>query len=207
MTERPRYGRPVLDVEPLTDEQVIQRQEQERQAEIDRQFRAVIPPLFHGARLDDLSDKLREVLTNKPHRQGLLLWGPPGTGKTHTLSAMAYNAIANGTGVQRKTFKDILLLVRATYDGSGTEQRVFERLLNPSILIIEDVAVGKQSEFTTDVLLRVIDSRMEHCKPTWLTSNLSPENIEAMFDERVGSRLETFLTIKLGGQDKRKAKV
>ena len=182
-----------------------QREQEKLQAEKEMRFRDRIPPHFHGARMEDLNVDLRSTIETKPFEQGLLLWGGAGNGKTHTTSAMAYDLIMRDISVHRKTFKELLLSIRETFDNGKSEQSVYRPLLAARALIMEDVAAsGKQSDFTTDVLLHVIDKRIESLRPTIITSNLSPENIEKAFGQRVGSRLSTFLAIKLDGADRRR---
>ena len=187
----------------------LQRREarQRKRDKIRQSIERTIPPLFRKARICSLNKNLKKMLLEKPFNQGLLLWGPVGRGKTHTAAALARMYIAKGNTVKRISFKDLLLSLRNTFEGAGTEQGIFKPLLDAGVLILEDCAAGKQSEFTTDTLLHVLDNRLEHCKPTIITSNLSPENLEKAFGQRVGSRLHTFMIIRLAGEDKRKAKL
>ena len=175
------------------------------QAEKEMRFRDRIPPHFHNARMTDFNKSLCDAIETKPFEQGLLLWGGVGVGKTHLSAAIAYDLIMRDISVHRKTFKELLLSIRATFDNGKSEQSVYRPLLASKVLILEDVATtGKQSEFAADTLLHVIDKRIESCKPTIITSNLSPENLSKAFGQRIGSRLNTFCVVKLGGIDKRR---
>lgn len=192
----------------LTDGQIVAWQR--RQARIEKRDKLrgrverVIPPLFRKARLCTLNQRLRSLVLAKPYRQGLVLWGGVGVGKSHTGTAVIRPYIAAGANVKRLTFKDLLTALQGTFDGSGTQQRVYQPLLDAHVLLLEDVATGKQSEFAAEALWYVIDTRLEQCRPTIITTNLSPEALEQAFGQRISSRLQTFLIVKLGGTDKRK---
>ena len=178
---------------------------QEKRSKWRKAFDRTIPRLFHPAHIRRLNHQLRDMLLSKPFQQGTLIWGPVGVGKTFAASALARLYITQGRWVQRITFRDLLLSLRATYGRGVTEREVYEPLLGASTLIIEDVAASKSTDFSADVMLHILDSRMERCKPTVITSNLSPENLSKAFGQRVGSRLKTFLIVRLGGRDQREA--
>ena len=170
----------------------------------------MIPQLYHHARIEDLGEKLRVALLAKPFEQGLLLWGPAGTGKTYSASALGYMYCMRGLNLRRSTFKQLVHYIRATYTKSNlSEQDVWRPLEAADVVILEDIAVhstvGVETDFNQSTLNHLIDFRQENQKPTILTSNLSPENIEIAFGERLRSRLETFLIIKVDGRDLRAA--
>ena len=49
----------------------------------------------------------------------------------------------------------------------------------------------------------LLDSRLEACRPTFISTNKSRKAMEASFDERITSRLFSFRWIGIGGEDKR----
>ena len=76
------------------------------------------------------------------------------------------------------------------------------------MLFIEDVGAtrgieSKETDFSLRTLLVLLDIRMEHCKPTYISTNKSVENIAKSFDSRIGDRLRTFTIIKMSGESKR----
>lgn len=162
-----------------------------------------IPPLFRGAHIRQLNSNLRGRLLGKPFEQGLLLWGAAGVGKTHTAMAMIRWYVTRRISVQRVTFAELLLSLRSSFNGSGTERDVIRPLLDAPVLVLDDVAAGSLSDYSTTALLNILDCRIEHCKPTIITTNLSPENLGEAFGQRIASRVETFLSVKLAGRDKR----
>ena len=139
-----------------------------------------------------------------PKEQGLLLWGASGVGKTYTAMALIRWHIMRRNAVQRFTYTELLLKLRSCFNGGGNEQAVIKSLMDVPVLFIDDLAAGSLSDYSTMAVLNIIDGRIEQCRPTIITSNLSPENIEQVFGERLGSRLKTFLALKISGQDKRK---
>lgn len=170
----------------------------------------VIPPVFFKARLKDFSGAFKEKLLSRKKHQGLYLWGTTGTGKSHAMAALARFYITKGYSFARTTFEKMCLELRDTYkkDNSSSELDVFDCYTRPDFLIIEDLGTtrridGQESEFNLRTLYLILDERLEQNKPTFITSNKSIESITESFDERIGSRLKTFLTIELSGRDKR----
>ncbi len=171
---------------------------------------AVIPEKYIVAELEHLSAKLRTVLT-KEMDVGVLLWGATGIGKTYAMTALAKQHITEGYLVERIHYEMLCLQLRDTFNpkATQTEWSIIEPLLNCDKLYIEDVgttkSIGQQeSDFSLRTFLILLDIRMEHCRPTYITSNKSVENLTSSFDERVGDRLKTFNVFNLGTKSKRK---
>jgi len=170
---------------------------------------AVVPERFIEAMLDDLARSLREAVIADTD-SGLLLWGPPGVGKTYALCAAAKHFLSEGYIVKRTNYELLCLRLRDTFKPSSkqSEWEVIEPLLNCDKLIIEDIGTtksidSKESDFSLRTLLLLLDMRLENCKPTYITTNKTVENLQSSFDARVGDRLGTFNIIQLRGKSKR----
>lgn len=162
-----------------------------------------IPPLYRDASMDDLSPALREHIAKRRPEQGLLLWGPTGSGKTHTIMAMVRESIDADRQPIRKTYREMLMKIKAGFDHNVPEEDIIRNFVRTEFMVIDDLAACKVTEYGADTVLFIIDSRIEMQRPTIITSNLSPEGIQQQFGDRLTSRLQTFLVIKIGGKDKR----
>lgn len=173
------------------------------------------PQLFRHARYGELPARRRALLGKRKSWQGLLIWGPQGTGKSRTVCAVGRHLVmtAQAVTVSRVRYDDLLKEVRACYhDGSKqTDVEVMRKYRSRDLLIIEDVGVttpigGQETDFSLTTLYLLVDWRLEQMKPTFITSNKNLKNITDSFDARIGSRLSTYQVIELTGKDRRKQK-
>ncbi len=169
-----------------------------------------VPERFILADLSHLADGLRDLL-NKETDTGVLLWGPPGVGKSYALCALAKQLIVEGYIVRRVNYELLCLQLRDTFKPTAkqSEWDVVEPLINCDKLILEDIGTtrsidSKESDFSLRTLLVLIDIRMEHCRPTYISTNKSVENLARSFDSRIGDRLRVFTIVKMEGESKRK---
>ena len=155
---------------------------------------------------------MRALLAKRKPQQGLYLYGPAGTGKSHTACAVARQLVmtAQVVTVRRVRFDDLLKEVRVCYRVGAKESdvEVLQKYRTPDLLIIEDVGVttsldGQESDFSLTTFYSIIDWRLEHMKPTLITSNKNLKNLTDSFDSRIGSRLSTYRAIQLKGKDRR----
>ena len=117
-------------------------------------------------------------------KKGLLFYGPPGTGKTHTIHYLA-GALQGHT----------TLLITAEQVGLLGEYMALARLLQPSIVVIEDVDLIARDRTTMDspceeALLNKLLNEMDGLRPDSeilfiLTTN-RPEALEAALASRPG---------------------
>ena len=162
-----------------------------------------IPQLYQEAVIGSLNAKLQKIIVGKEYGSGLYLWGGVGTGKTYTATVIWRRYLASQVKVIRETYRNILINLRSCFSNDSSESAMVNRYAKAQILMIEDLAACKNSDFSQEVILQIIDSRLENCLPTIITSNISPDNIGKLLGERFSSRLKTYLVIKLGGTDKR----
>lgn len=170
---------------------------------------SVVPERFIKADLADLQDSLRTVLTEE-RENGVLLWGAPGVGKTYALCALARHLISEGFICKRMNYELLCLQLRDTFKPTSkhSEWDIIEPLVNCDGLFIEDIGTtksidSKESDFSLRTLLVLIDIRLECCRPTYITTNKSVENLTTSFDTRIGDRLRLYKILKLEGKSKR----
>ena len=173
---------------------------------------SIVPKKYIGAEMEHLPVKLREQLEREID-DGVLFWGAVGTGKTYTMAALAKKYIREGYLVKRTHYNLLCLQIRDTYNknAKATEWDIIEPLLKCNKLFIEDVGTIKrigevETDFSLRTFLTLLDMRIEQCKPTFITSNKSVENLAHSFDERVGDRLRLFSVYNLGTKSRRQPK-
>lgn len=191
--------------------QALRQARKTKAARMRQSLSKVIPPLFAGAHLRSLSKAVKEALLSFDSKIGLVLFGPVGRGKSFALCALARHFILKRKKVVRVTYEMLCLQIRDTYkQGSRlTELDVIRPMIDCDCLIIEDIgsttSIGRnESDFSNRTIFVLIDSRLEACRPTFISTNKSRKNLEASFDERIASRLGLFKWIGIGGEDKRK---
>jgi len=171
-------------------------------------------PLYATAQLQDLSDKFQEKIQQLPDDKGLLLWGIQGVGKSYAMAALMRYFFIEGFDVVQVSYEMLCLQVRDTFKAGSTkgEIDVIKPLLAPDKLFIEDVgttvSIGQQeSDFSLRTFLVILDKRLRDCRPTFITTNKSVEELGKSFDARIASRLQQACEIvHLTGEDRRAVK-
>lgn len=120
----------------------------------------------------------------EPGRNGLIIVGSPGTGKTHLAAAIANKLINDGRPVICMTMIDILESIRRTFNGNGSEADVIHRYKTAPLLIIDDMGKEPPTEWAISTIYNIINGRYEAYLPTIVTSNYSGAELEARMTPR-----------------------
>ncbi|MQT83961.1 AAA family ATPase [Pseudomonas sp. FSL R10-2964] len=122
----------------------------------------------------------------------IVMTGTPGTGKTHLAAAIAGFVIVNhnATAVYR-TVGGLLQFIKGSYGDRAeyTETEAFASLVEPSLLIIDEVGATKPTEFELATLFAVINGRYEAQLPTIVISNIDAKELGAVLGDRSVDRL------------------
>ena len=127
-------------------------------------------------------DRLRKF--NQATKKGILFYGPPGTGKTHTIHYLTRELVEHTT-----------LLISAEQVGLLSEYMTLARLLQPSMIVIEDVdliARDRESmdsacnELMLNKLLNEMDGLQPDADILFILTTNRPESLEAALASRPG---------------------
>lgn len=144
----------------------------------------------------------------KKDGQGLLLYGSVGTGKTYVAAAIANALVDKGIPAMVTNFARIANKLQESFSG---RQAYLDSLNKFDLLVIDDLAAERKTEFMQEVVFNVIDSRYRSGLPMVITTNLSIEEITKATDVaevRVYDRiLEKCLPIEVKGRSHRRKKL
>lgn len=104
-------------------------------------------------------------------QNGIFFFGDTGCGKTHLACAIANHLGAKGEQCLFSTFEEMLLAIRDTYSKDGSDFDVRNTYKTAPLLILDDLAKEKSTEFSTSVLFDIMNSRYENLRPTIITAN------------------------------------
>jgi len=134
---------------------------------------------------------------------GMLFYGSVGTGKTYMAVCIANALIDKGYKSYVTNFSRLVNELGST----GNRQERLDYLNNYDLLIIDDFAVERESEYMNEIVSTVINERYIVKKPMIVTTNLTmkelarPENTDKA---RVYSRLlEMCVPVEVKGNDRR----
>ena len=126
--------------------------------------------------------------------QGLLLFGRSGTGKTHLASSIA-NGLMDEYSVCFAYLPILLEKMR-------TSNVNLEELLQADLLVLDDIGSERETGWTMERLLIIVDGRLTNLKPTVFTTNYDLGDLEKRVGMRVASRiLGNNLHVFLQGPD------
>lgn len=139
---------------------------------------------------------------------GLLVYGDVGCGKSFMAACIANELIDRGTPCMMTNFSRIVNQLQETYDG---RQKYIDNLNSFDLLVIDDLAAERDSDYMCEQIMTVIDSRYRSGLPLIVTTNLTAAEMADNQDvrkRRIYSRLkEMCIPLKMEGEDRRNGKM
>ena len=125
-----------------------------------------------------------------PKSDSILFFGRTGLGKTHLSLSIANEVIAKGYNVVYAPIARILQQIEREYfSRENKDSKTLESVINCDLLIIDDLGTEFKTSFVTSTIYDIINSRILSGKPTLINTNLSLEELESQYSERVVSRI------------------
>lgn len=134
-----------------------------------------------------------EKVCAREKTENLFLCGAIGTGKTHLCSAIANYVLQAGLDVAYLKIGTILDLIREykfNYDKADTTTYFeLKGLYRVSLLIIDDLGTEVSTDFVREQLFYLFDERINYHLPWVISTNLLPNEIGTMYEDRLSDRI------------------
>lgn len=137
--------------------------------------------------------------------QGLLFWGNVGTGKTFLAGCIANALLEKKIPVLMTSFPKILNALGGLYSSERNEY--LASLNRYSLLVIDDMGIERDTQYTLETVYTVIDERYKSGKPFIITTNIqldiqgNPQDLEhARIYDRI---MERCMPVHFGGKNYR----
>lgn len=149
------------------------------------------------------SDRFQDMYKKN---QGLLLYGPVGTGKSFTAACIGNYLLNNAKPVIMTSFVKILQDIWE----NDREAEYITILNSASLLIVDDLGTERETDYALEKVYNIIDSRVRANKPMIITSNLELNDMmecEDIRKKRIYDRiLECCYPVYVGGKSFRMMK-
>lgn len=140
--------------------------------------------------------------------KGLILFGDVGTGKSYAAACIVNELIQKRIPCKMTNFARIINELSSGFEG---RQEYIDNFNRYDLLVIDDLAAERDTEYMSENVYNIIDARYRSGKALIVTTNLTADelkNAEEVRKQRIYSRLlEMCMPIEVKGKDRRKTKL
>ena len=150
-------------------------------------------------------NKCRSFADNFPcNGENLLFIGRTGLGKTHLSLAIANQVSKTGAAVAYASAQNLVDRAERAKFGrdTGEDAEFVQGALTCDLLILDDLGTEFMSQMAATTLFQVINTRILERRSTIISSNLSPQEMQERYSERLASRiLCSYSALPFAGND------
>ena len=135
---------------------------------------------------------------------GLLLTGSYGTGKTLLANLILKEFVKQGYRVFATTFAQTIDMLTAGWKSNDHRRYFQRRFVDSEILLLDDVGreLRSKSNLTESTFDTILRTRVQEGRPTFITTNMSPEELGDGYGSAVLSLLkEHSIVCEMTGED------
>lgn len=136
--------------------------------------------------------------------ESLLFLGRTGLGKTHLSLAIANEVAKSGAAVAYASVQDLVDRAERAKFGrdSGGDAEFVQGALTCDLLVLDDLGTEFPSQMAAATLFQVINTRLLERRSTIISTNLSPQELQDRYSERLASRiLCSYSALPFAGND------
>lgn len=143
---------------------------------------------------NDYTNKSKE----KMQKEGLIITGKSGIGKTHLAASIANKLIENDKIVLMGRLTMLLDMIKETFrDNTKSENELIELYSNVDMIIIDDLGTEKISQWALEKLYTIIENRNENKLPIIVTTRFNKESLLDRFYQSEDEELAEAVIEKL----------
>jgi DNA replication protein DnaC len=147
-------------------------------------------------KLSGLVDTIRDTSPEKKWKGGFYFWGQTGSGKTLLASIilqelmLKYAIGGRFVDLSRQFFQRLRDSYNITDERYGETGQILDELIKMPFLVLDDFGIQRNTEWESEMLYNLIDSRYAEEQPTIITSNLHINAYKEIAHGRIYSRLQ-----------------
>lgn len=123
--------------------------------------------------------------------------GNTGLGKTFLSAAIAKKLLQNGYQVAFDSIQNFLRAIENEHFGRVTDKDTLQILNDAELVILDDLGSEFDSPFYKSSLYNIINTRLNKGVPTIISSNLSLDELQSRYDQRIISRLKGMFSWRI----------
>jgi DNA replication protein DnaC len=155
-----------------------------------------------------MDKQIKEWFKKTGGKGSLYVHGSVGTGKTYSICALAKLLFVNKMKVRVRNIVEYLNEMKKTFNSTDSEDSIKSMLSTEKTLILDDFGAEKPTEWTQEIIYRLVNIRYERVLHTIFISNLSLSELSKLYGDRVASRITEMVggksgIIKITGKDRR----
>lgn len=127
--------------------------------------------------------------TSVARKNGLCLWGAPGASKTTFAVCVMRALMQAGYTCQWTSHIGLMESLRPRSSDDYTPQQVKDALILADVLVIDDLGKAKDTAFSMQELMTIMEQRYANMLPTIITTNHHPDKLADKVGEAIASRI------------------